>query len=82
MFKRQFRIIFYIFAVIVSNKIENKNLFAMSCMPRISLSIGGRPFFWNIFGKDNVDKDIDETSREIDENSPGYEKLNWSTVSD
>ena len=54
----------------------------MACMPRISLSIGGRPFIWNIFGKNDADKDIDETSREIDENSPAYEKLNWSTVSD
>ncbi|KAM7351074.1 lipase 2 [Cochliomyia hominivorax] len=48
-------------------------------MPRISLSIGGKPFLWNVFGKNDVDKDIDEISREIDENSPTFEKLNWST---
>ncbi|XP_065356038.1 lipase 1 [Calliphora vicina] len=48
-------------------------------MPRVSLQIGGKPFLWHFFGHNNVDKDIDETSREIDDQSPAYEKLNWST---
>lgn len=81
MFKYQVRsIIIYILSVIILNQIE-QNSKTLACMPRVSLKIGGKPFLWNIFGKNNVDKDIDETSREIDENSPIYEQLNWSTVS-
>lgn len=81
MCKQKLRTIFCILCIIVLNKSEIK-LKTLACMPRASLRIGGKPFLWNLFGNNNDDTDIDETSRELDETLPANEKINWSTVSD
>ncbi|XP_073821532.1 lipase 2 [Musca autumnalis] len=55
-----------------------------ACWPRFASRTKDVGLFWNFFGKTNKRgnddaTDIDENSREIDENSTKYEKLKWTT---
>uniref|UniRef100_A0A1I8NWV0 Partial AB-hydrolase lipase domain-containing protein n=1 Tax=Stomoxys calcitrans TaxID=35570 RepID=A0A1I8NWV0_STOCA len=74
-----------IFCVLAIQEILGTCQTASECSPRFAHTVQDNPFFWNIFGKSKKkgsggsSKDIDEGSREIDENSPKYEKLKWTT---
>lgn len=77
---------FIVLTLLAIHEIFGKFQMSSTCTPRFAGSSKGIPLFWNFFGKTNKGgtggskKDIDESSREIDENSPTYEKLKWTTV--